>query len=81
MNNVRKAGAALAVTVVSLLAMGASAFAVSPLDGVTTQVTDSETVFTDFVIGTGVPVLFGLLILGVGIRLGVKYLRRAARSA
>lgn len=80
-NKTRKAAVAMGVTIVSLLTMGTAAFATSPLDGVTSQVTSSQDTFTTFVVGTGVPVLFSLLILGVGIRLGVKYLRRAARSA
>lgn len=60
---------------------GAASASTSPLDGVTTEVNTAKGQLSTFITGTGVPVVFGLLILGVGIALAAKFLRRAARSA
>jgi hypothetical protein len=78
----KKAIVALGTVMGSLMAWVsvAAAQTVSPLDGVTSQVNDGKDEFTTFVTSTGLPVLFGLLILGIGIRLGVKYLKRGARA-
>ncbi len=52
-----------------------------PLDDVKTQANSAKTELSSFVTGTAVPILFGLLILGVGIALATKYVRRGARAA
>lgn len=64
-----------------VVAMASMASASTALDGVSTQVTGAKDDLASFVTTTGVPVLFGLLILGVGIGLAVRYTRRGARSA
>lgn len=82
MNRTRKVGVVIGAVMTGLFLSASAALATpGPLDDVSTQVNSSKTEFVDFVIGTGIPVLFSLLILGVGIKLGVKYLRKAARSA
>lgn len=82
MNNIRKFGVAVSAAMTALTVWAGAAYATtSPLDSVTTEVNAAKTEFSTFVTGTGVPVLFALLILGVGISLAVKYVRRGARSA
>lgn len=81
MNITRKLGAFTGVTVLGVLFSAVAAFATGPLDGVTTQANAAVTELTTFVTTTGVPIIFGLLILGVGISLAVKYVRRGARAA
>lgn len=73
-------GIAAAVSMVMFAAMAAYATP-TPLDQVATEVESARDDFLGFVTGTGIPVLFGLLVVGVGISLGVRYLRRGARAA
>lgn len=68
-------------TAIVAMATAASATPVNPLDSVTTEANTAKDSFVSFVTGTGVPLLFALLVLGVGISLAVKYVRRGARSA
>lgn len=80
MNKIAKTGVAALAFGVTLWATMANAFA-GDLDGVTSEVNTRKTELVSFVTGTGVPVVFGLAILGIGIALALRYLRRGARSA
>lgn len=82
MNKINKIGVAMTAVAFSVLAMTGTAFAAAgPLDGVTTEVNSAKSSLLAFINSTGVQLVFGLLILGVGIALATKFLRRAARSA
>lgn len=81
MNKLSKIGTGIVATMASIMVLASSAYAASPLSGVTTEANNAKTEFTNFVTGTAVPILFSLLVLGVGIALAVKYVRRGARSA
>ena len=75
--------ASIPAVVITMVMLGASAAYATPgpLDGVATEANAARDEFASFVTATAVPILFGLLILGVGIALAVKYVRRGARSA
>lgn len=79
---IHKAGVGLVALLTALVGMTTAAYAsTSPLDGVATEANNAKTEFANFVTGTAVPILFALLVLGVGIALAVKYVRRGARAA
>jgi hypothetical protein len=82
MNKLARPFVAVATVMGTIVGMAVAASAqTTSLDGVTTEVTGARDDLVSFVTGTGVPVLFSLLILGVGIALAVRYTRRGARSA
>jgi len=70
--------AALAMVVVWAQAAYAQA---GPLDGVKTQTNAAKADLVDFVVTTGIPVIFGLAVLGLGIALAVRYLGKARKTA
>lgn len=81
-NLARKIGAgALGIVVMTMLGATAALATPGPLDGLKTEGDAAKAEFTDFVTTWAVPFLFGLLLLGVGIGLATKYIRRGARSA
>lgn len=49
--------------------------------GVETIVSGQFDSLTSMLTGTLVPALFGLVLLGIGIALGIKYLRKGANKA
>lgn len=50
------------------------------MEGVTTLVNEQIGDITGFVTGTAAPAIFGLVLLGIGIALGIKYLRKGAKG-
>jgi hypothetical protein len=43
-------------------------------------VTDGFGTMTSFLVTTLIPALFGILVIGIGVRIGVKWLKRGASS-
>jgi membrane protein DedA with SNARE-associated domain len=66
---------------VSTLGVASSAFATTtPVNQVGFQLDGAKDDILDFVTTWGIPVLFGVLIVGIAIRLGQKYGSRAANK-
>ena len=84
-NTLLKYATAPAVIVGSVL-VPAAAFASSPAvitvpaDPTAGQMDTMQTSVQSWVLTYGVPVLFGLILLGILIRLATKWVKRAARS-
>lgn len=75
-------GVATSAALAVIVATAAGAWATpSPLAPVTSEVNSAKSELATFITGTAVPVLFALLLLGVGIALAVRVVRRGARSA
>jgi len=74
-----RVGAVVGFTAASVALVAAPSFAaVDPSVG--TAVTAGFTDMTGLIVGTLVPALFGLVVIGIAIRLGVKYLKRGASA-
>jgi len=76
----------LSIVVAGVLGFAGGAFAAPrditvPADPTGGAMDSSQSYIQTWVIDHAVPVLFGLLLLGVAIRLAVKYFRRAAKAA
>jgi hypothetical protein len=78
----RKGVAAIPAAMAMVVAWAQVAYAqTAPLDGVKTQTNAAKDDLVDFVVSTGIPVIFGLAILGLGIALAVRYLGKARKTA
>lgn len=82
MNRIVKIGAGAMGAITTVILWATAAYATtSPLDPISTEVDGTKDEIATFVTGTAVPVLFALLLLGVGVTLAIKYVRRGARAA
>jgi len=69
------------VLVGSVLMTGTAAFASTvPADPTAGALTDVQNSVITWVVDYGVPTLFALIILGILIRLGIKWAKKAGRS-
>lgn len=75
-------GRALAAStaLVSFIALGASAAMAQTTDPVNTAFSDAQSSLTGYVT-TGIGVIIAVMLLGVGVAVLVKYVRKAARAA
>jgi ABC-type Fe3+-siderophore transport system permease subunit len=83
MQKTRKGLAAIPAALVMVVVWAQAAYAqtAGPLDGVKTQSNQAKADLVDFVTTVGIPIMFTLAILGLGIALAVRYLQKARRNA
>jgi hypothetical protein len=82
MQKTRKGLAAVPAALAMVLVWAQAAYAqTGPLDDVKTQSNQAKADLVDFVTTVGIPIMFTLAILGLGIALAVRYLQKARRNA
>ena len=79
----KKSIVAVVAFVTGMYAMVGAAYAqsASDLTGVTAAAESTKDEVQTWVTTVGLPILFGLLLLGIGIKLAMKFVRRGARAA
>lgn len=80
---VRKLSAGVGTVFAALTVFVGAAMAQTPtpIEQVTTEVNTARDSLLTFITGTGIPLLFGLLLVGVALSVGVRMLRRGVRQA
>ena len=80
MNQLKNASIKLYVTLLGAVAMVLASAGVASADAVTDAFDDGQTSITGY-IASGIGVIVAVLLLGLGVGLLVKYLRKAVRAA